>query len=75
MSPAGRKFDQKLARELAQEKHLLLISGSYEGVDERVVETLVDDRSIHRRFCADQRRAARDVDRGFSHAVAAGSAG
>ena len=43
MSPSGRKFDQALARELAQEKHLLLISGSYEGVDERVVETLVDD--------------------------------
>jgi tRNA (guanine37-N1)-methyltransferase len=43
MSPAGRKFDQALARELAQEKHLLLLSGSYEGVDERVVETLVDD--------------------------------
>ena len=43
MSPAGRKFDQALARELAQEKHLLLVSGSYEGVDERVMETLVDD--------------------------------
>lgn len=43
MSPSGRKFDQALARELAQEKHLLLISGSYEGVDERVIETLVDD--------------------------------
>ncbi|HTI99773.1 MAG TPA: tRNA (guanosine(37)-N1)-methyltransferase TrmD [Dongiaceae bacterium] len=43
MSPAGRKFDQALARELAQEQHLLLISGSYEGVDERVIETLVDD--------------------------------
>jgi tRNA (guanine37-N1)-methyltransferase len=43
MSPAGRKFDQPLARELAQEEHLLLISGSYEGVDERVIETLVDD--------------------------------
>ncbi len=43
MSPSGRKFDQALARELAQEKHLLLISGSYEGVDERVIEMLVDD--------------------------------
>ena len=43
MSPSGRKFDQALARELAQEKHLLLISGSYEGVDERVMEALVDD--------------------------------
>jgi tRNA (guanine37-N1)-methyltransferase len=43
MSPAGRRFDQALAQELAQEQHLLLISGSYEGVDERVIEALVDD--------------------------------
>lgn len=43
MTPAGRPFDQALARELAQERHLLLISGSYEGVDERVCQTLVDD--------------------------------
>jgi tRNA (guanine37-N1)-methyltransferase len=43
MSPAGRVFDQALARELAAKEHLLFISGSYEGVDERVREALVDD--------------------------------
>lgn len=43
MDPAGRRFDQKLAQELAREEHLLLICGSYEGVDERVREMLVDD--------------------------------
>ena len=43
LSPAGRKFDQRLARELAPQKHLLLICGSYEGVDERVREALADD--------------------------------
>jgi tRNA (guanine37-N1)-methyltransferase len=43
MSPAGRRFDQAFARELAGEQHLLLLSASYEGVDERVIETLVDD--------------------------------
>ena len=43
MTPAGRPFDQALARELAREAHLILISGSYEGVDERVCQTLVDD--------------------------------
>lgn len=43
MTPAGRQFTQATARELAVEKHLLLICGSYEGVDERVRETLVDD--------------------------------
>jgi tRNA (guanine37-N1)-methyltransferase len=43
MSPAGRKFDQALARELAGEEHLLLVCGSYEGFDERIRESLADD--------------------------------
>lgn len=43
MTPAGRKFDQAMARELALQSHLLFLCASYEGVDERVVETLVDD--------------------------------
>jgi tRNA (guanine37-N1)-methyltransferase len=42
-SPDGKKFDQGMARELSGQKHLLLITGHYEGVDERVRETLVDD--------------------------------
>jgi tRNA (guanine37-N1)-methyltransferase len=36
LSPAGRLFDQTMARELAQFPSLLLICGHYEGVDERV---------------------------------------
>jgi tRNA (guanine37-N1)-methyltransferase len=40
LSPAGRRFDQDLARELAAEPWLVLICGRYEGVDERVVEGL-----------------------------------
>ncbi len=43
MTPAGRPFNQALARELSGHPHLLLICGSYEGIDERVIETLVDD--------------------------------
>ncbi|MBK9140473.1 MAG: tRNA (guanosine(37)-N1)-methyltransferase TrmD [Verrucomicrobia bacterium] len=43
LSPAGRVFNQALARELARETHLLLICGSYEGVDERVRQALVRD--------------------------------
>ncbi len=43
LSPAGRKFDQAIARELSAERHLLLICGSYEGFDERVREHLADD--------------------------------
>jgi len=40
LSPAGRRLDQALVRELAKEPWLVLISGRYEGVDERVVEGL-----------------------------------
>ena len=43
LSPAGRKFDQSVARELAQKKDLLLVTGHYEGFDERVREGLADD--------------------------------
>jgi tRNA (guanine37-N1)-methyltransferase len=43
LSPSGRKFTQEIARELAQEKDLLLVCGSYEGFDERVREALADD--------------------------------
>jgi tRNA (guanine37-N1)-methyltransferase len=42
-TPAGRPFKQAVARELAESQHLLIICGSYEGVDERVREALVDD--------------------------------
>jgi len=43
LTPAGRKFDQKIARELAGRERLLLICGSYEGFDERIREHLADD--------------------------------
>ena len=40
LSPAGRRLDQALVRELAREPWLVLIAGRYEGVDERVVDGL-----------------------------------
>jgi tRNA (guanine37-N1)-methyltransferase len=43
LSPAGRPFSQALARELAGLEHLLMVSGHYEGFDERVREQLADD--------------------------------
>lgn len=43
MTPQGRPFKQAVARELAACSHLLILCGHYEGVDHRVVETLVDD--------------------------------
>ena len=42
MSPAGRRLDQKLAADLSNESHLIIICGHYEGVDHRVIEHLVD---------------------------------
>ena len=42
MSPAGRRFDQQMARDLSEEPHLIIICGHYEGIDHRVIEHLVD---------------------------------
>ena len=39
LSPKGKKFDQNLAKELANEKSLSLICGHFEGVDERILST------------------------------------
>jgi tRNA (guanine37-N1)-methyltransferase len=43
LSPAGRKFNQAIARELAQQEHLVLVCGSYEGFDERIRRHLAHD--------------------------------
>lgn len=43
LSPSGRPFTQAVARELAQMQDLLLISGHYEGFDERIRQELADD--------------------------------
>jgi tRNA (guanine37-N1)-methyltransferase len=43
LTPAGRLFNQAMARELAARERVVLICGRYEGVDERVREHLVTD--------------------------------
>lgn len=43
MTPQGRRFDQKMAAELARESHVIMICGRYEGVDERIREHLATD--------------------------------
>lgn len=43
MTPQGRRFDQRMAEELAQENWLIAICGHYEGVDERIRERLATD--------------------------------
>ncbi len=42
-SPAGRKLDQQYVRSLLDLDQIILVSGRYEGVDERVIEGWVDD--------------------------------
>ena len=43
LSPAGRRFDQEMAAELAASEGFSLLCGRYEGVDQRVADHLVDE--------------------------------
>lgn len=43
LSPQGRKLDQQGVCELAQADRLIFIAGRYEGIDERIIESLVDE--------------------------------
>ena len=43
MSPKGRIFDQQKAVELSQTENILIICGHYEGVDQRVLDKIVDE--------------------------------
>jgi len=43
LGPRGRKLTTELARELAREKELILLCGHYEGVDQRALDTCVDE--------------------------------
>ncbi len=43
LTPQGKVFNQKIARQLSKINHLILICGHYEGIDERVRENLVDE--------------------------------
>ncbi len=46
MSPRGEKFSQKKAHELASHKHVAIICGHYEGVDQRIIESVDEEISI-----------------------------
>jgi tRNA (guanine37-N1)-methyltransferase len=43
MTPHGRRFDQRIAEAYSRQRHLIIICGHYEGVDQRVADHLVDD--------------------------------
>ena len=42
-TPAGKLFTQNDAKRLAHKEHLVFVSGRYEGIDERVIETFADE--------------------------------
>ena len=72
LSPAGRRLDQALARELATAPWLVLICGRYEGVDERVVEALGAEEVSIGDYVAVGRRIGGVRAPGGGHAARAG---
>ncbi|MCV2885586.1 tRNA (guanosine(37)-N1)-methyltransferase TrmD [Aestuariibacter sp. AA17] len=43
LSPQGKKLNQQAVRELAQNSRLIFVAGRYEGIDERVIESEIDE--------------------------------
>lgn len=43
LSPQGKTLNQTIAKELTKENHLILICGHYEGIDQRVLDEIVDE--------------------------------
>ena len=43
LSPQGKTFNQQKVLELAKEEHLILLCGHYEGIDQRVIDKIVDE--------------------------------
>ena len=43
LTPQGRRFDQRVAEELASRSGVVLVAGRYEGFDERLIERFADD--------------------------------
>lgn len=43
LSPQGRTLNQQIVKELSKEDHLILLCGHYEGIDQRVIDKIVDD--------------------------------
>ena len=43
MSPQGKKLDQQMVERLSKESHLIILCGHYEGIDQRVLDEIVEE--------------------------------
>lgn len=43
LTPSGRKFNQAIAREISSREHIVLVCGSYEGFDERILQVWANE--------------------------------
>ena len=43
MSPQGKQFRQSTAKRFAKKEHIVILCGHYEGVDQRVIDEIIDD--------------------------------
>lgn len=43
LSPRGRVFNQKIAKEISKKEHVVLICGHYEGIDQRIIDKYVTE--------------------------------
>ncbi len=43
LSPQGKKLNQDIVNRLSKESHLILLCGHYEGIDQRVIDKIVDE--------------------------------
>lgn len=43
MSPQGKQLNQEKVKELSKQEHLILLCGHYEGIDQRVIDEIVDE--------------------------------
>ena len=43
LSPQGRQFNQQVAEEFFEAKSIILLAGRYEGIDERILATEIDE--------------------------------
>ena len=58
MSPRGKTLNEQIAKDLSKEEHLVILCGHYEGVDERLIEEIVDEEISIGDYVLTRRRAS-----------------